>query len=508
MYILLAISAKADSSLEQLSFEVTEALFATRYLDDYYPALLRAIILPADFDVLPDSVQYSEWSSYLVYRIYTERESSKIPLMGIKRAAEIICEKNGVSGEKALQGYVEQLCTLSVNNDAFMKASCCLNTSNHFSHHWTAEYFKGEQTYTYGAGTKGQLPLLTAAAYLNCIPLVKELVGEGYNTETCIQILGSPARAAAIKGNSEVLEILLSCSASSAPSERLRAIDGAISASQLETLDLALSFTACNFADCPAIAFTWLHALRKFCFQSVEIFSRVEPVLLKHTYDTKQSLPAFLAKAVTCQDNLDVVKYLLDRGAPINRSISRSINRPPTQKQVDSDPLRHASRYGSIDAVKVLLQRGADVESGGYTLKPRPLSIAAARGHLGIVRLLLDHGADPNAGTPPPIVSAVRLEYVAMFKLLRKRGAIFGNSETGVITLKEAIVSGWESMVVLLLEEGAKSGGNMLHTAVQNQQFDIARMIREHQEAELRKHTKRPSKSGWKLFWPSRKDGK
>jgi hypothetical protein len=411
--------------------------------------------------------------------------------MGIKRAAEIICERNGVSGEEALRGYVQQLCILSANNDAFLRGNCCLNTT-HSKHHWTGQYFKGEQVYSYGAGMKGQLPLLTAAAYLNCIPLVKELIEKGYNAQIGMQMLGSPARAAAIKGNVEVLELLLGSSIS-APSERLRAIDGAIAASQLATLESALSFQYCNFADCPAITFTWVHALRKFCFRNLDIFSRIEIVLSQHKYSVHASLPSFLAKAIACDESLDMVKHLLQKGAPVNRS--------PAQKDQDNEPLRRAARYGSAESMKLLLQKGADVEGRVFDLKPRPLSYAAARGHLEMVRILLDFGADPNAGSPPPIVSAVRLEHAAMFKLLRRRGAIFGNSESGVVALRDAVVSGLESMVVLLLEDGARCGGQIVLAAVQNQQYDIAQILRQHQEAVLANGSEtQPHKRAWKLL--------
>ncbi len=65
-------------------------------------------------------------------------------------------------------------------------------------------------------------------------------------------------------------------------------------------------------------------------------------------------------------------------------------------------PLHLAAFFGREDAVRALLERGADatVVARHETLRVAPLHSAAAGGHGAVVRLLLGAGADPNAAQP------------------------------------------------------------------------------------------------------------
>lgn len=83
-----------------------------------------------------------------------------------------------------------------------------------------------------------------------------------------------------------------------------------------------------------------------------------------------------------------LVSLLLERGADLNR---------PARRGVKRTPLQAACETGSYQMVELLLQRGANVndkaaERGGGTA----LQLAAETGSLRIVKLLLDNGADPH----------------------------------------------------------------------------------------------------------------
>ena len=89
------------------------------------------------------------------------------------------------------------------------------------------------------------------------------------------------------------------------------------------------------------------------------------------------------------EGHLPVVKLLLDRGADVN----------PAMTNEGYTPLLIAAREGHLPVVQLLLDRGADgsqANDDGNT----PLLIATQQGHLPVVQLLLDRGANVEAYHP------------------------------------------------------------------------------------------------------------
>ena len=61
-------------------------------------------------------------------------------------------------------------------------------------------------------------------------------------------------------------------------------------------------------------------------------------------------------------------------------------------------PLHLAAFFGQLDAVRILLDSGADLRAvSRNSMKNTPLHAATAGKHEQIARLLLEHGADPHA---------------------------------------------------------------------------------------------------------------
>ena len=114
--------------------------------------------------------------------------------------------------------------------------------------------------------------------------------------------------------------------------------------------------------------------------------------------------------------NLEVVKLLLDRGADIN-AVSKN--------GFSATPLQGAAAFQKVELARLLIERGANVncrgEEGGT-----PLHEAAGNGQIEFAKLLLDHGARINAkdnNGKTPLSIALENKQVAMAKFLSRRNA-------------------------------------------------------------------------------------
>lgn len=150
--------------------------------------------------------------------------------------------------------------------------------------------------------------------------------------------------------------------------------------------------------------------------------------------------------------NLDAVKLLVEHGADINEGPGYQYGRTALQAAVSSDD-------SDMEVVEFLLRRGADVNAkpavcGGITA----LQGGAIRGDIKIVRLLLERGADVNAAPA----------------LKEGRYAIEGAAEHGRL-----------DMVQLLLNAGANGDvvwetgfRRAIELAEKNNHFAVANLLR------------------------------
>ncbi len=184
--------------------------------------------------------------------------------------------------------------------------------------------------------------------------------------------------------------------------------------------------------------------------------------------------------------SLEVVKLLLDRGADINAKnnsggtalmvASGKTFFWPTETfaQTGRKALVVGSGKGHLEVVKLLLDRGADVNAKAKDGDTALMS-AAGKGHPEIVERLFNSGADINAkrtdGFTPLMVASSngRLE---ILKLLLGKGAdVNAKSENGFTPLMVASSNGRLEILKLLLDKGAdvnakaKDGGTALTTA-------------------------------------------
>ena len=96
--------------------------------------------------------------------------------------------------------------------------------------------------------------------------------------------------------------------------------------------------------------------------------------------------------------SLEAISLLLDSGADVNLPGSTGDN-------WDATPLQHAILQRQPAVVRLLLDRGADLDRGAGPGSLTPLLLAAGDTDPAILKLLLAHGADPtvedeNGATP------------------------------------------------------------------------------------------------------------
>jgi len=159
----------------------------------------------------------------------------------------------------------------------------------------------------------------------------------------------------------------------------------------------------------------------------------------------------------------DAVRALLDAGADVTSTCEDG-----------RTPLHVAAAHGSADAVRTLLDAGADVMStceDGLT----PLHLASEHGKADALRTLLDAGADVNStcedGRTPLHAAAASGKADAVRTLLDAGGDVKSTCEGGWTPLHMAAADGGIDAVRALLDAGAdvkstcEDGRTPLHTA-------------------------------------------
>src|SRR5580698_8855920 len=125
--------------------------------------------------------------------------------------------------------------------------------------------------------------------------------------------------------------------------------------------------------------------------------------------------------------------------------------------RLDTTPLHYAALYGNLESVRILLDRGANLNARNKS-DATPLIFAAY--NFEKTRLLVEKGADVNAHssrgmTPLKVAASVHGNIATLRYLLDKGAEVKQIDESGADALQIAALKGDADMVRLLLEKGA-----------------------------------------------------
>lgn len=86
-----------------------------------------------------------------------------------------------------------------------------------------------------------------------------------------------------------------------------------------------------------------------------------------------------------------ILQYLFDHGAPVNNTLWE--DRPELRDWAmigASTPLHYAAEAGNAEAVRFLLEHGADPKKGSVRSGKLPIDVAVACEHVNIVEMLAE----------------------------------------------------------------------------------------------------------------------
>ena len=174
--------------------------------------------------------------------------------------------------------------------------------------------------------------------------------------------------------------------------------------------------------------------------------------------------------------NIKIVRLLLDKGADVN-----------AKDRSGKTAMILAAKNGHADIVRLLLDKGADVNAKADD-DTTALMQAAEKGNVDVVRALLEKGADVNVRRldgSTALMYAAKNDNVDAVRVLLDNGADVNatiNSE-GTTALIQSAINGYADVVRALLDKGADvnlttiDGASALIEAAKNGHADVVRAL-------------------------------
>lgn len=163
-------------------------------------------------------------------------------------------------------------------------------------------------------------------------------------------------------------------------------------------------------------------------------------------------------------------------GKPATGQRSRYI----TQDFKGDNSVHISAEYGSLESLRILRDRGADVSEICEFDKKTPLHIAAEHGQVGVVQFLLDIGVDPTVEVDDTGLDALHLAaywgQLEVAQLLLERGASTTTKDNYGRTAISLAASAGHKDVVLLIVDWSKEGTTIPSTELNNLNLSTDRM--------------------------------
>ncbi|KAL8884391.1 MAG: hypothetical protein Q9192_006858, partial [Flavoplaca navasiana] len=155
-------------------------------------------------------------------------------------------------------------------------------------------------------------------------------------------------------------------------------------------------------------------------FASSGGYTEMVQILLSNGISTKLNGNIDALRAAAIKGHADIVRILLGAGFDVNATVT-AVHEEDLQDGHGwgQSALQHATEYGRLSMVKLLIDLGADINVAADGEWRTALQLASWRGYLEMVQLLVQSGADVGG----PYLFTVQFDRITILQTLLKNGA-------------------------------------------------------------------------------------